>query len=102
MTALAELVTAFANMLTRKPSNTEKLNDWINQVRCADLPFLNSFTNGIERDRAAVETALTTPYHNGRTEGVNGLIKLLKRQTYGRAGFELLRHRILLSSNNRQ
>lgn len=102
MTDLADLVTAFANMLTPEPSNTEKLNDWINRVRAADLPFLNSFTNGIERDRAAVETALTTPYHNGRTEGVNGLIKLLKRQTYGRAGFDLLRHRILLSSSTQQ
>jgi len=102
MTDLADLVTAFASLLTPQPSNTEKLNDWITRVRCADLPFLNSFTNGLQRDRAAVEAALTTPYHNGRTEGVNGLIKLLKRQTYGRAGFPLLRHRILLSSSNRQ
>jgi transposase len=102
MTDLADLVAAFANMLTPEPSNTEKLDDWISQVRGTDLPFLNSFTNGIKRDRAAVENALTTPYHNGRTEGVNGLIKLLKRQTYGRAGFKLLRHRILLSSSNRK
>ncbi|MBS2966855.1 transposase [Actinocrinis puniceicyclus] len=102
MTDLADLVAAFATMLTPEPSNTMKLNDWINKVRSADLPFLNSFTNGIEKDRAAVETALTLPYHNGRTEGVNGLIKLLKRRTYGRAGFELLRHRILLSSTDRQ
>jgi transposase len=41
------------------------------------------------------EAALTLPYHNGRTEGVNQ--KLLKRQTYGRASFPLLRQRILLS-----
>ncbi|WP_436791889.1 transposase [Yinghuangia sp. YIM S10712] len=25
------------------------------------------------------------PWHNGRTEGVNNKIKLLERQTYGRA-----------------
>lgn len=102
MTALAELVAAFANLLTPEASNTAKLNDWINRVRACDLSFLNSFATGLERDRAAVETALTLPYHNGRTEGVNGLIKLLKRQTYGRAGFPLLRHRILLSSSNHQ
>ncbi len=36
------------------------------------------------------------PYHNGRTEGVNNKTKMIKRQMYGRAGFALLRHRILL------
>lgn len=102
MTALADLVAAFASLLRPEPSNAAKLGDWINRVRSADLPFLNSFTTGLQRDRAAVETALTTPHHNGRTEGVNGLIKLLKRQTYGRAGFTLLRHRILLSSSSHQ
>ena len=40
---------------------------------------------------------MTLPWHNGRTEGVNHKIKLIKRQMYGRAGFTLLRHRILLS-----
>ncbi|GAA5107683.1 hypothetical protein GCM10025762_12660 [Haloechinothrix salitolerans] len=35
-------------------------------------------------------------FHNGRTEGVNTNTKLIKRQMYGRAGFSLLRHRILL------
>ena len=32
----------------------------------------------------------------GRTEGVNNKTKMIKRQMCGRAGFELLRHRILL------
>jgi hypothetical protein len=31
-----------------------------------------------------------------RTEGVNTRTKMIKRQMYGRAGFTLLRHRILL------
>ncbi|MGO4650045.1 transposase, partial [Nocardia sp. 2YAB30] len=38
----------------------------------------------------------TLPYSNGPCEGVNTKTKLLKRQMYGRAGFRLLRHRILL------
>ncbi|MFE9648418.1 transposase [Streptomyces sp. NPDC006365] len=73
------------------------MTDWITDTRAADLPFLHSFTNGLERDRAAVNAALTLPHHNGRTEGVNNKIKLLKRQTYGRAGHALLRQRILLN-----
>jgi transposase len=45
---------------------------------------------------AAATAALTLPFHNGRTEGVNTKTKMIKRQMYGRAGFSLLRHRILL------
>jgi hypothetical protein len=97
MIALAAAVEAFAALLTPAPANTTGLTAWITMVRATDLPFLHSFTTGLERDRAAVDNALTLPYHNGRTEGANTLIKLLKRQTYGRAGFPLLRHRILLS-----
>jgi transposase len=37
------------------------------------------------------------PYSNGSIEGANAKIKLLRRQMYGRAGFALLRKRILLS-----
>ena len=39
--------------------------------------------------------ALTMPHHNGRTEGVNTKTKMIQRQMYGRAGFSLLRLRVL-------
>jgi transposase len=39
---------------------------------------------------------LTLPYSNGPMEGANTKVKFLKRQMYGRAGFPLLRQRILL------
>ena len=65
-------------------------------ARAADLPSLHAFTRGLELDTTAVITALTLPFHNGRTEGVNTKTKMIKRQMYGRAGFALLRHRILL------
>lgn len=51
---------------------------------------------GLGLDRDAVNAAVTHPFHNGGTEGVNTKTKLIKRQIYGRAGFALLRHRILL------
>ncbi|WSW21282.1 transposase [Streptomyces phaeochromogenes] len=97
MTALATQVSDFAALLTPAPGNPGRLNAWIARTRAADLPFLHSFATGLERDRAAVDAALTLPWHNGRTEGVVHKIKMLKRQTYGRAGFPLLRLRILLS-----
>ncbi|WP_438828839.1 transposase [Streptomyces klenkii] len=97
MTALSTLVSQFARMLSPSQDNAQALTDWITRVRGVDLPFLQSFATGLERDRAAVDAALTLPHHNGRTEGVNNKIKLIKRQTYGRAGFPLLHHRILLN-----
>ena len=97
MTDLAGLVRDFARLLTPEPGNATLLTAWVTRARAADLPFLHSYATGLERERPAVEAAMTLPWHNGRTEGVNHKIKLIKRQMYGRAGFTLLRHRILLS-----
>ncbi len=46
-------------------------------------------------DRAAVEAGLTQVWSNGQTEGQINKLKLLKRQMYGRAKFDLLRQRVL-------
>ncbi len=97
MTALAGLIRSFAAMLTPAPDNDGRLRQWITSTRAADLPHLHSFTRGLDLDLQAATAALTLPYHNGRTEGVNNKTKMIKRQMYGRAGFHLLRHRILLS-----
>ncbi|MFF2937670.1 ISL3 family transposase [Streptomyces mirabilis] len=96
MTALADLVRGFATLLKPAEGNDVKLTEWIKTARAIDLPHLRSFTNGLEIDRAAVNAGLTLPYHNGRTEGVNTRTKRIMRQMHGRAGFDLLRHRILL------
>jgi transposase len=96
MSELARLTGEFAHLLTPADGNDAKLTDWITAVRAASLPHLHSFTNGLELDRAAVDAGLTLPYHNGRTEGVNTRTKKIMRQMHGRAGFPLLRQRILL------
>ncbi|SDP98171.1 Transposase [Lentzea jiangxiensis] len=96
MTALASLIRGFAALLTPAEGNDVKLTEWITQVRSVDLPHIRSLTNGIEIDRSAVDSAVTLPYHNGRTEGVNTRTKRIMRQMHGRAGFDLRRHRILL------
>ncbi|MBB6553368.1 ISL3 family transposase [Nonomuraea rubra] len=93
---LARHVRSFAELLTPADGNDAKLTAWIATLRAADLPHLHGFANGIELDRDAVNAALTLPHHNGRTEGVNTRTKRIMRQMHGRAGFDLLRHRILL------
>ena len=65
-------------------------------VHSADPPHLHSFANGLELDQGTLDAGWTLRYHNGRTEGVNCKTKMIKRQMFGRAGFDLLRHRILL------
>ncbi|MGW6483597.1 ISL3 family transposase [Streptomyces sp. NPDC055059] len=96
MTQLANLIRDFAAPLKPAQGNDVKLTAWITTARAADLPHLRSFTNGLEIDRPAANAGLTPPHHNGRTEGVNTRTKRIMRQMHGRAGFDLLRHRILL------
>ncbi|OIK23091.1 ISL3 family transposase [Streptomyces malaysiense] len=96
MTQLAASIGGFAELLTPRPGDTDALVQWIAQVRAADLPHLHAFIRGLERDREAVTAAITLPYSNGPTEGVNTKTKRIARQMHGRAGFDLLRHRILL------
>jgi transposase len=97
MTALTSLITSFAALLAPGPGNDARLRQQITDARAADLPNLHSFTRGLDLDIQAATAAVTLPHHNGRTEGVNTKTKMIKRQMYGRAGFALLRHRILLS-----
>lgn len=95
MTQLAVHIRTFAQLLVPAQGNADALAPWITQVRTVDLPHMHAFTRGLDRD--AVVAALTLPFSNGPTEGVNTKTKLIARQIYGRAGFPLLRHRILLA-----
>ena len=96
MTSLAGLIRSFAALLKPDPANDDKLQEWTRAAQAPDLPGIHAFTRGLDLDMAAATAAVTLPFHNGRTEGVNTKTKMIKRQMYGRAGFTLLRHRILL------
>jgi transposase len=96
MTDLAQLVRSFAALLRPDPANEARLKDWAETARACELPGIHAFTRGLDLDIDAAIAAVTLPFHNGRTEGVNTKTKMIKRQMYGRAGFTLLRHRILL------
>ncbi|ALO12405.1 putative transposase [Streptomyces venezuelae] len=69
----------------------------INAVRQDDLPSLHTLASGLERDRDAVITGLTLPWNSAVVEGHVNRIKMFKRQMFGRAGFQLLRKRVLLA-----
>jgi transposase len=92
--ALAGHVSEFATMLTGRHGG--RLDDWIAAADASDLPDLRSFTYGLKRDYDAVRNGLTLPWSSGAVEGNVNRLKMLKRQMYGRAGFALLRKRVLL------
>jgi transposase len=92
--ALAGHVTEFAKILTGR--HGERLDAWIAAADADDLPDLHSFTHGLSSDYDAVLNGLTLPWSSGAVEGNVNRIKMIKRQMYGRAGFALLRKRVLL------
>jgi len=73
----------------------EHLASWMSTVRACHIRELSRFVTGLERDKAAVLAGLTLPYSNGQVEGQITKLKLLKRTMYGRAGFPLLRQKVL-------
>ena len=88
-----QLVQEFRQILHRREG--EKLDGWLERVRTSQIRPLQSFVGGIERDKAAVVAGLTLPQNNGLVEGKVNKLKLIKRMGYGRAGFPLLRQRVL-------
>jgi transposase len=92
---LAGHVRGFADMMTRR-QGLLALDDWLTRAEADDQPQLHSFANGIRRDQQAVTAGLALPYSSGTMEGNVNKIKMLKRQMFGRAGFALLRKRVLL------
>jgi transposase len=68
---------------------------WPAWLEAARGTALSRFASGLTRDREAVEAALHLPWSNGAVEGQVHRLKLIKRQMYGRASFDLLRLRVL-------
>ncbi len=90
-----ELVRSYADMMTHL--HGERLTAWITAAEQAALPGISRFATGLTADLAAVTAGLSLPFSSGPVEGNVNRIKMLKRQMYGRAGFDLLRKRVLLA-----
>ena len=83
----------FISMLRMRQA--EQLDGWLERLKEPGSRELSSFASGIKRDDKAVRAAASRPESNGQVEGQNTRVKLLKRQMYGRAKFDLLRLRVL-------
>ena len=94
------LVQAFATIVRERQG--DQLDAWLAEVEECEVSALRRFAAGLRRDLDAVRAGLTEAWSNGQTEGQVYRLKLLKRQMYGRAGFEVLRNRVLHAAEHRR
>ena len=74
------------------------LAPWLQRATDNGLPEFQAFVTVLDRDRLAVEAALTYEWSNGQTEGQINRLKYRKRQMYGRASLPLLKARMLFAA----
>jgi transposase len=80
-----------------KTKNKPQLSIWFSSVSESGSTELQRVAAGMEADATAICEAITSRWSNGVVEGHVNRLKMLKRQMYGRAGFELLRRRVMSS-----
>jgi len=90
---VASCVSTFAEMMTERRG--QDLSDWLKRAEATGFPALASLARGLRHDFQAVTAGLTLEWNSGRVEGNVNRIKRIKRDGYGRAGFDLLRLQIL-------
>jgi transposase len=93
LSAALDLADEFTALI-RKHSE-ETLTAWLVSAEASSCPEIRRFAEGIRRDEAAVQAAVSERWSNGPVEGQVNRLKTIKRQMYGRAGFVLLRARVV-------
>jgi transposase len=92
-----DLTVTFVTMV-RQRTGEDQFAPWLARAQACSISAVRAFAQSLEKDRDAVQVGLTVPWSNGQLEGQINRLKLLKRQSYGRAGFDLLQRRVMLKS----
>jgi transposase len=93
LSAALDLADEFAALIRKHSEGT--LSAWLASAEASSCPEIRRFAEGIRRDEAAVQAAVSERWSNGPVEGHVNRLKTIKRQMYGRAGFVLLRARVV-------
>jgi transposase len=93
LTRALDLADEFTALIRK--STTGTLQDWLSRAEGSPCPEVRHFAEGIRHDESAVNAAVTTRWSNGPVEGHVNRLKTIKRQMYGRAGFALLKARVV-------
>jgi transposase len=86
------LAEGFAALIRK--AGTTSLAGWLAAAEQSGCVELRLFAAGLRQDEAAVAGAVTEVWSKGLVEGHVNRLKTIKRQMYGRAGFEMLRARV--------
>jgi transposase len=88
------MVREFSRVLSQ--DDPAQLQAWVDLTREPSiLRPITQFAVNLRQDWDAVVQAVRQPWSNGQVEGQVNRLKMIKRQMYGRAGFDLLRARVL-------
>lgn len=90
------LTQGFAQMV--RGLEGERFDEWLEEAGASEAEVMRRFAKGLRKDLSAVRAGLTERWSNGPVEGFIHKLKLIKRSMYGRAGFGLLRRRVLGAS----
>ena len=93
LTNALDIADGFTALIRKQSSGT--LEEWLSRAGASPRPEVRNFAEGIRRDESAVNAAITLPWSNGPVEGHVDRLKTIKRQMYGRAGFALLKARVM-------
>lgn len=88
-----EIALRFKEMITER--QIECLDGWLQAASESGVRELQSFARTLSWDYDAVAAALRYEWSQGQVEGQIDRLKLIKKQMYGRANFDLLRQRVL-------
>jgi transposase len=91
-----ELAQEFTRIV--RAHSSDKFDGWLRAAMQSKLKEFVSFARGLSEDYEAAKNALRYGWSNGQLEGQVNRLKLIKRQMYGRAKFDLLRARVLHSA----
>ena len=97
--ALTEGITlaeAFVAMI--RAGQPERFDPWLAQARDCALPAFRNFARKLDSDYDAVRAAMTSPWSTRQVEGQINRLKMIKRQMFGRASFDLLNRRFILAA----
>jgi len=88
-----ELAQRFVLMVRHR--QVSRLDPWLADAQAGAVSQLKTFAAGLRKDYGAVRAALELEWSNGPVEGHVNRLKVIKRDMYGRAQFDLLRLRVL-------
>ncbi len=91
------LAEGFCALIRKRPREDRRvaLGLWLEEALSSCVAPLASFACGLRDDWEAVVAGMSLPWSQGPVEGAVNRLKMIKRQMFGRANFDLLRKRVL-------